>query len=91
MKEITQVAQQMIELQKTAFGNVFNAMDMLQKQSEKMTKTFLDQVPAIPEAGKKTVQEWQQAFNKGREDLKRVVDDNFSKMEALFSDASSKA
>lgn len=91
MMEVADMAKQMIDYQKSTFNNVFNAMNMLQEQSEKMTMAFLEQSPAIPETGKKSVQEWSQAVKKGREDFKKVLDDNFSKMETLFSDAGPKA
>ncbi|WDN90661.1 hypothetical protein BuS5_03632 [Desulfosarcina sp. BuS5] len=89
--EVADMAKQMIDYQKSTFNNVFNAMNMLQEQSEKMTMAFLEQSPAIPKTGKKSVQEWSQAVKKGREDFKKVLDDNFSKMETLFSDAGPKA
>ncbi|MBL0699875.1 MAG: hypothetical protein JJV92_03205 [Desulfosarcina sp.] len=91
MMEVGDMAKQMIDYQKSTFNNVFNAMNMLQEQSEKMTMTFLEQSPAIPETGKKSVKEWNQAVKKGREDFKKVLDDNFGKMETLFSDAGLKA
>jgi hypothetical protein len=91
MMEVTDMAKQMIDYQKFTFNNVFNAMNMLQEQAEKMTMTFLEHNPAIPETGKKSVKEWSQAVKKGCENFKKVVDDNFGKMETFFSDAAQKA
>ncbi len=91
MTEITDIAKQMIAFQKSTSENVFNAMNMLQGQSEKMTMTFLEQSPVVPETGKKSVKEWNQTVKKGCEDFKKIVDDNFNKMETLFSGAYTKA
>ena len=91
MMEVTDIAKQMIAFQKSTLENVFNAMTMLQEQSEKMTMTFLEQSPAVPEAGKNSVKEWNRTVKKGCEDFKKIVDDNFNKMETLFSGAYPKA
>ena len=90
MMEVTDMAKQMIDYQKSTFNNVFNAMNMLQEQSEKMTMTFLEQSPAVPETGKNSIKEWNQAVKKGCEDFKKIVDDNFNKMET-FLDADATA
>ncbi|MCD6224077.1 MAG: hypothetical protein J7K32_00900 [Deltaproteobacteria bacterium] len=82
--EVTDIAKQMIGFQKSILENVFNAMNMLQEQSERMTMTFLEQSPAVPETGKNSVKEWNQAVKKGCEDFKKIVDDNFNKMETFF-------
>ena len=91
MMEATDIAKQMVDFQKSTCDNVFNAMNMLQEQSEKMTMTFLEQSPAIPDTGKNSIKEWNQAVKKGCEDFKKIVDDNFNKMGTLFSDADPKA
>jgi len=47
-----QIAQQMIQFNKTAFDNSFNAMTMVYEQNEKMVGTFLAQATWLPEDGK---------------------------------------
>lgn len=76
---------QMIDFQKAAFDNSFNAMATLQEQSEKMVKTFLDQAVWLPEEGKKAIQNWLDAYKGGRDKFKQAVEQNFEKVDAYFS------
>jgi polyhydroxyalkanoate synthesis regulator phasin len=85
--EPTQMVQQMIDLQKTAFENSYNAMIMFQSQTEKMAESMISQNSLIPEEGQKMINEWILAYKKGREDFKKSVDENFTKMEEFFSTA----
>ena len=75
----------MIEFNKAAFDNSFNAMMMLQEQSEKMVNTFLEQASWLPEEGTKAINEWVKAYKKGREDFKKLIDENFKKVEDFFA------
>jgi hypothetical protein len=38
----------------------------------------------MPEEGKKVLSEWVKAYKKGRDDFKKVVDQNFKNAEAFF-------
>jgi hypothetical protein len=75
----------MIDFQKTTFDNTFNAMVLLQGQAETMANTILDQATWMPEEGKKAINDWVNAYKKGREDFKKVVDENFKKVDDFFS------
>jgi polyhydroxyalkanoate synthesis regulator phasin len=79
------IAKQMIDFHKATFDNTFNAMEMLQEQTEKMVNTLLDQSTWLPEEGKKAINEWVKAYKKGREDFRKAVDENFKKVEDFFS------
>ena len=83
------IAKEMIDFQKTTFDNTFNAMIMFQEQTERMANTILDQATWLPEEGKKAINDWVKSYKKGREDFKKVVDDNFKKVEDFFSSFSS--
>lgn len=76
---------QFIEFQKTTVDNSFNAMKMIQEQTEKIARSFIDQASWLPEDGRKVVDQWVSAYKKGQEDYKKVVDDNFKKVEDYFS------
>ena len=76
---------QMVQLNKNAFDHGYNAMEMLRKQNEKMTNSFLDQATWLPEEGKKAVNEWMQLYKKGCDDLKKTTDQNYKNVEKLFS------
>jgi len=79
-----QLLKQMIDFNKAAFDNSFNAMVMLQEQTERMANTVLEQATWLPEEGKKAINEWVNAYKKGREDFKKIVDENFKKVEDFF-------
>ena len=79
-----QVLKQMIDFNKATFDNTFNAIVMLQEQAERAANTLLEQANWLPEDGKKAINEWVKAYKKGREDFKKVVDENFQKVESFF-------
>ena len=85
--EQLKMAKQMIDFQKATFDNTFNAMVMLQDQTERMFGTFMEQATFLPEEGKKMLREWVEAFKKGREEFKKAVDESFGKLETYFAQA----
>lgn len=85
MEQYSQMFKQMINFNKTAFDNSFNALVTLQEQTEKMVNTFLDQATWLPEEGKKVTLDWIQAYKKGCEDFKKVVDENFKRVEDFMA------
>ena len=76
-----QIFKQMIDFNKGAFNNAFNAMVMVQDQTENMANTMMNQATWMPEEGKKAIKEWVDAFKKGRETYKKSVDEAFKKVE----------
>ncbi|NTW07280.1 MAG: hypothetical protein HGB33_09460 [Syntrophaceae bacterium] len=83
--EPKQIVKQMIDFSKTAFDNSFEAMAVLQDQTEKMVNAFIEQSAVMPEEGKKAVSEWIKSYKKGRNDLKAAADENFKKVESFFT------
>ena len=81
------VTQQTFDFYKSTFENTYNAMNMLQEQSQKMVEMYLDQTQGFPEEGKKAVQEWIKAYKKGGQDFKSAVDESFKKVEDFFVEA----
>lgn len=82
---------QMIDFNKAAFDNSFSAMVTLQEQTERMANTLLDQATWLPKEGKKAIQDWVNAYKKGRDDYKKTVDENFKKVEDFFVGSKSKS
>lgn len=80
-----QIAKQIIQFNKTAFDNTFDAMTVLQEQTEKMITMYLDQAPLLPAEGKKAIYDWLKAYKKGRADFKAAVDENYKKVEEFFA------
>ena len=81
------IALQMIQFNKTAFDNSFNAMTMVYEQNEKMIGAFLDQATWLPDEGKKAITDWVDAYKKGCADFKKMVDDNYQKVDEFFAGA----
>ena len=80
------IAKDIVELQKATFDNTFSAISMLTEQAEKATRMILDATMLpIPEEGKKILDEWVQAFKKGRDEFKKAVDESYKKMEETFT------
>ncbi len=57
---------------------------MVYEQNEKMVETFLNQATWMPAEGKKVIEEWLAAYRDGCNDFKKMVDDNYAKVEAYF-------
>lgn len=79
------IAKQMIDFQKTMFDNTFNAMVLVQEQTERMANTLLEQASWLPAEGRNAISGWVDAFKKGREDFKKGVDENFKRVEDFFT------
>ncbi len=79
------MAKQMLQFNKTAFDNTFNAMTMVYDQNEKMVGTFLQQASWLPEDGRKAISDWMEAYKKGGENFKSTVDQNYQKVEDFFA------
>jgi len=79
------IAKQMIDFHKATFDNTFNAMSILQEQTERMVNMFLAQSPWVPEEGKKAIDEWVKTYRKGRSDFKSTVDESFKKVDDFFN------
>ncbi|PKN38329.1 MAG: hypothetical protein CVU52_05545 [Deltaproteobacteria bacterium HGW-Deltaproteobacteria-10] len=80
-----QIAKQMVDFNKTAFDNSFDAMSVIQDQAEKMISASMEQTAFFPEEGKKAVNEWIKTIKKGREEFKTAADENFKKVEIFFA------
>lgn len=78
------ITKQMIEFHKTTFDNTFNAMEILQEQTEKMVNMFLEQAPWLPAEGKQAVNEWVKTYKKGREAFKEGANESYEKVEEFF-------
>jgi gas vesicle protein len=79
-----QIFKQMVDFNKGAFNNAFNAMVMVQDQNETLANNMLSQATGMPEEGKKAIQEWVDTFKKGREEYKKTVDEAFKKVEGFL-------
>ena len=83
--EMNPMFKQMLEFNKAAFDNTFNAMSTIQEQNAKMMSTFLEQASWMPEEGKKLIRNWIDAHKKGCEDFKKTADENYRKVDDFFA------
>ncbi len=79
-----QIFKQMLDFNKSSFTNAFNALVMIQDQTETMSNSLLEQSTWLPAEGKKAIQDWIEACKTGRAEYKKLVDDAYGKVEALF-------
>lgn len=82
--ESAAIAKQMVGFQKTVFDNSFNAMVVVQDQTETMLKNMMGQIPWVTEEGKKQMDETFTYTKKAREDFKKAVDEGYAQLEKLF-------
>jgi len=79
-----QLFKQMFDFNKATFDNTFNAMVMLQEQTERMASTMLDQATWLPAEGRKVITDWINAYKNGRETFKKMIDESFQKVDDYF-------
>jgi hypothetical protein len=85
--EPVKMVKKVVDFNKATFDSSFNALVMMQDQTEVMFKNILEQAPWIPEQGKKAVQDMGAAYKKGREEFKRAVEEGFKNLDSYFSQA----
>lgn len=83
--EPKQIAKQMIDFSKSAFDNSFEAMAVIQDQTEKMVNALIEQNAMIPEEGRKAISDWISSYKRGRSDIKTAADESFKKVESFFT------
>ncbi|MBN1365415.1 MAG: hypothetical protein JW976_11465 [Syntrophaceae bacterium] len=79
--EKKEIVKQMIDLHKTSFQNYFSIMVMLQDQTEKLLKPFIDNVPG---EYKEIIQKWTNEYKKQRDEFKKTIDNGYAKVETFF-------
>ena len=84
--ETARFAKQTLVFQKTLFENTFNAMAMIQDQTEIIVSSYLDQLPWISEDAKKSLQNSVDAAKKSRTEFKKAVEDGYRKFEELLEE-----
>lgn len=86
--EMKSVVKQVVDFQKSTLDTTFNTVAMFQDQTEKLSTTFIDQNPVMPQQAKNALNDWVELQKKARNDYKRVIDESFKNLEGYFSEAS---
>ncbi len=89
--EPSKIAKQMVDLQKTAFENAYNAVVLLQDQAERVTNTMLEQSMTLPEQGQKALAEWTKSYKKSREEFKKAVEEGYKNLDSTFAETKKSA
>ncbi|MCD6273804.1 MAG: hypothetical protein J7K30_13410 [Deltaproteobacteria bacterium] len=79
--DTAKLTKQFIGFNRSAFDKSFNAIAMLQEQTEKIFNTSLGRIFPIPEEGTKMMDGWLESYKTGCSDFKKAVDKNFEKMD----------
>ena len=82
--DTTQLAKQTLSFQKTIFDNSFNAMVLVQDQTEKMVNSYIENLPWVNEESKKSLETSVEMGKKARDDFKKAVDDSYAKFEEML-------
>jgi hypothetical protein len=80
-----EIVKQVIDFHKASFENCFSMMVTFQGQAEKLLNTFVDQTPGISDESKKVINQWSGAYKKGIDDLRKAMDEGYSKAEIFFN------
>lgn len=78
------IVKQMMDLHKKSFESYFSIMILLQDQTEKIMKPFIDQISGMSEESKQVLDKWTSEYKKRRYDFKKAVDDGYAKVEDFF-------
>lgn len=84
--ETAQFAKQTLNFQKTIFNNSFNAMILVQEQSEKMVSSYLEKLPWVTEENRNSLQSSVDMAKKARDDFRKAVEDGFTKFEEMLEE-----
>ena len=79
------MANQMIGYQKSLFESSFSAICALQDQTEKISKTFLDQMTWLPKENRQMLQDSLEMFKSARDTFKKSMDEGYARLDELFS------
>ena len=82
--ETAKVAKQMVGFQKTVIESSFNAMNIVQDQTESMLNNFVGQIPWVTEDGKKQMNNTFAYTKKARNDFKKAIDEGYTQFEKFF-------
>ncbi len=85
--EPKQMLKQVIDLNKAAFDNTFKNITLLQEQMEKAINMMIEQSTGMTEEAKKVMKDWTAIYKRGFEDYKRMVNENFERVESFFKQA----
>lgn len=85
MLDMKKLNQQMLDLYKTTFDNSYATLLMAQEQLERMGTMYWSQMMTVPDEVKRDLAEWTGTCKKNCAEFKKVVDDEFKKLEGYLA------
>jgi hypothetical protein len=79
------LVKQMMDYQKAAFESTFNSVAMVQDQTEKLFRDFVQKSAFIPPQSKEVFNDWVNIYRKGRLEFKEAAEDNYKKVGDYFA------
>ena len=67
----------LVKLQQTAFNRAFKEVAKLQKRSDKLVKSHIQDAEWMPAEGRDIVKEWSRMLNGGRDDFQKTLDKSY--------------
>jgi hypothetical protein len=83
----TWMAKHFIDFQRTTFNQAFQTLAMLQDHTAKVTHSLIEQAGWLPEKNRKIMGEWTDMVVKGRDVLKKAVNENFDHLADAMASA----
>ena len=83
--ETTAMAKQMIGFQKSVFNNSFNALVVVQDQTETMMNNFMGQLPWATDESKQRMTEAWEMGKTARENFKKAIDEGYDRFEEMLN------
>ena len=77
---------QMILIHRSVFDNAFKNAALLQQQMEQAMDFYIERAAGLSDEGKKAFRDWAAMHRKAFEDYRKLVDENFAKLDYFFQD-----
>ncbi len=78
------ITKQVMDFQKNAFANWFDAVSQMQDQAVTVTETLMNQSGLAAGENTKVLEPWVEVFKNNRTNLKKQIDENFKQAEKLM-------
>ncbi len=77
-KQLLDYQKQVLEFQKAAFENGYNAIVALQERQLELADRMIGQVPNLPDEARALMQTWRDTAEEGQRQFKDTVDSSFA-------------
>ena len=83
--ENTEFARRMVDMNRTATENTWNALTLWQDQTERITRAVLENSHNLAEEGQRVVEEWVKEYKRGRTATRKTMENNYQQVQDLFN------